>query len=777
MNQVPGPVTTSEDTSVIVSGISISDIDAGTASIQVQLSVLNGTLAIDSTTVGGVTAGQVTGDGTGTVTITASLTAINATLASSSGLRYVPNPDSYGTDGLTVSTNDLGNSGDGGPRTDQDTILISVSEVNDSPIGSGETLVSIAEDSGNYTIPFVTLLGNDSTGPGNESGQSLTITNVGSAVGGLVSIVGSNVIFSPTLNFNGAASFVYTIRDNGQTAGVDDFKITTATASFTITEVNDAPNAVTNVVPFYVGPGTRTITQASLLANDTPGPANESNQTLTFGTVGSPLPSGATVVVSGSDVLFTPPLGYSGPASFTYTVTDNGTTNGSPDPLTSTGTASLFFLFPGVALPAVDLNGPLANFGNTVTYTENNPPVGIPAATATVTDTDSTYLLSVTAKLLNSPDGASEVLSAVTAGTSITSSYNPTTRVLTLMGPDSAVNFQQVLRTVAYQNTSEAPTVTPARTVRFVANDGANASSFVDATVNVVAVNDAPTVSGTSTGMTYNENAGKVVVFPDLSANDPDSIYYFAGGYSAGLTKATITISPYIAGEDKLDYTNVGIMGTFNATTGVFTLSGNATLAKYNDALRLITYQNLSDNPNTTPRTISVTVFDSTTRSSSLSRTLTINSINDAPIVDLNGPVAAGGNYATTYRTSIGTVALAYSTSTASDADNTNLASLTVTIGNVQNVGSEVLTYTLPGGISASAPSGNRQYGCFHWQRVDGDLSDARAFVAVSQSGRQSDTRYTAYNYSNRERWYRYRHRDPDLNHDGNLGLAATGGQ
>ncbi len=78
---------------------------------------------------------------------------------------------------------------------------------------------------------------------------------------------------------------------------------------------------------------------------------------MTFGTVATPLPSGATVTISGSDVLYTPPVGYSGPASFTYTVTDNGTTNGAADPLTSTGTASLFFLFPGVALPVVDLNG------------------------------------------------------------------------------------------------------------------------------------------------------------------------------------------------------------------------------------------------------------------------------------------------------------------------------------------------------------------------------------------------------------------------------------
>jgi hypothetical protein len=420
--------------------------------------------------------------------------------------------------------------------------------------------------------------------------------------------------------------------------------------------------------------------------------------------VGSALPAGATVSISGSDVLYTPPLGYSGPASFVYTLEDNGTTNTVADPLTSTATANLFFLFPGVAVPGVDLNGPLANFSNTVTYTENNAAVVIPTNTATVTDTDSTYLLSVTATLLATPDGASEVLSAVTTGTAITASYNSTNRVLTLLGPDSAVNFQQVLRTIAYQNTSEAPS-TLARTVRFVASDGANLSVARDATVNLVAVNDVPSATGTTTPLGYVENGSPMIVFPDLTANDPDSFYYFNGGYSTGLTRATISITPYVANQDRLSYTNVGIGGTFNTTTGVFTLNGTATLAQYNNALRLITYQNLSDAPNTTPRTVTLTVFDSTTSSAPLSRTINITSVNDAPTADLNGPAATGNSYGTTYRTSVGTIPIAYSTSTVTDLDNATMTSLTVTITNVQNVGNEVLTFTLPGGISASAPS------------------------------------------------------------------------
>src|SRR5439155_25994162 len=81
----------------------------------------------------------------------------------------------------------------------------------------------------------------------NESSQSLTITVVSSPVGGSVSISGTNVIFNPALNYNGLATFVYTVRDDGTTNGVADWKTATATASFTITPVNDAPTSTITI--------------------------------------------------------------------------------------------------------------------------------------------------------------------------------------------------------------------------------------------------------------------------------------------------------------------------------------------------------------------------------------------------------------------------------------------------------------------------------------------------------------------------------------------------
>src|SRR5207249_2588485 len=124
---------------------------------------------------------------------------------------------------------------------------------------------------------------NDSKGPPNESNQTLTITAVDSAVGGTVAINGTNVVFSPTHDYNGPASFVYTLQDNGTTNGSPAALTSTATVTFTITEINDAPTGKDDAlssIPEDFGP--RTIPFADLLGNDVKGPANESIQTLTI---------------------------------------------------------------------------------------------------------------------------------------------------------------------------------------------------------------------------------------------------------------------------------------------------------------------------------------------------------------------------------------------------------------------------------------------------------------------------------------------------------------
>ncbi|MCP3936992.1 MAG: hypothetical protein GY708_16670, partial [Actinomycetia bacterium] len=113
-------------------GISIADADAGgsnlTTRLQVSAGVVNVTLSGSATISAGV-------NGTGDLTIQGSTTDINATLAS---LTYTGNTDVVGTaaDTLTVTTNDLGNTGSGGAQQDVDTVQVDLTAVNDAPVVS-----------------------------------------------------------------------------------------------------------------------------------------------------------------------------------------------------------------------------------------------------------------------------------------------------------------------------------------------------------------------------------------------------------------------------------------------------------------------------------------------------------------------------------------------------------------------------------------------------------------------------------------------------------------
>src|SRR5207249_1970815 len=133
----------------------------------------------------------------------------------------------------------------------------------------------------------------------------------------------------------GSDSFTYKVCDNGQSGSprVDDFKCSTAVATITITPVNDAPVAVADAKTTAED----TPANVYVLANDTPGPANESSQVLNIDSITvSPLHGTATIndhgtpLATGDDyVVYSPAADYFGSDSFTYKVCDNGQ-SGSP---------------------------------------------------------------------------------------------------------------------------------------------------------------------------------------------------------------------------------------------------------------------------------------------------------------------------------------------------------------------------------------------------------------------------------------------------------------
>ncbi len=175
----------------------------------------------------------------------------------------------------------------------------------------------------------------------------------------------------------------------------------------------------------------------------------------------------------------------------------------------------------------------------------------------------------------------------------------------------------------SYVNDDSAST-TDAFTYR--ASDGTNESEIATVTINITL--NAPPSLGSIEGSTlnYTEGDGPVSVTSSITVSDDDD---------TDLTSAVITISSnYQNGEDVLSFTNTGgITGSWNAGAGQLTLSGTASVAGYQAALRAVRYTNSSANPNNSTRTVTFRVYDGTDNSNTVSRTISVTGTNIAPVL------------------------------------------------------------------------------------------------------------------------------------------------
>jgi PA14 domain len=113
-----------------ISGIQISDADAGTDLITVTLSAANGALTIDGNLSGGVSMANIKNNGTSSVVLVGTLMQISATLANPAALVYSSNAGFIGTDTIQVLVNDNGNAGTGEAQIDMKSIAVKVSQPN-----------------------------------------------------------------------------------------------------------------------------------------------------------------------------------------------------------------------------------------------------------------------------------------------------------------------------------------------------------------------------------------------------------------------------------------------------------------------------------------------------------------------------------------------------------------------------------------------------------------------------------------------------------------------
>jgi hypothetical protein len=127
-NTVPATQIVEANTDGAISGLAVFDPDAGSATIETTLSVLHGTLRLaqDVVALGGNNPFSVAFSSPSTLTLTGPVWLINAALGIPGNVIYHADLDFFGVDVLTMTTNDLGAIGTGGPLSDTDQVTINV---------------------------------------------------------------------------------------------------------------------------------------------------------------------------------------------------------------------------------------------------------------------------------------------------------------------------------------------------------------------------------------------------------------------------------------------------------------------------------------------------------------------------------------------------------------------------------------------------------------------------------------------------------------------------
>jgi len=263
----------------------------------------------------------------------------NAPAVSSAGaLTYTPTANVSGTATITINLKDNGGTANGGADTSaSQTFTITVNSVNDAPSFVKGPDRTVNEDSGSqFVSPWATGI---SAGPSDESSQTLTFqitnnTNPSLFSSGPTVNSSGQLSFTPATNANGSADITIVLKDSGGTAngGVD----TSAAQTFTInvTAINDAPSFTQGANQTVLeDAGAQTVNNWATAIS--PGPADESGQTLTFQVTNNSnaaLFSAAPAINSNGTLTYTPAANANGSASITINLKDSGgTANGGFD--------------------------------------------------------------------------------------------------------------------------------------------------------------------------------------------------------------------------------------------------------------------------------------------------------------------------------------------------------------------------------------------------------------------------------------------------------------
>jgi hypothetical protein len=696
----PATASASEDTTFTFNGgnvISVADLDGASGSETVTLGASHGVLNLASLV--GLT---VSGNGTGSVTASGALTDLNSAL---NGLTYLPDLDYTGGDTLSIGLNDNGNTGTGGPASDSKTTAITVGAVNDAPVNSVPGTQTFDEDTtltfsssnanaitvsdvdaagGNETVTLTTTAGTLTFG--SVAGLSAVTNNAASITGtGTLAAINAalnGLVFTPTLNINGAQTISITTNDNGNT-GSGGAKSDTDPINLSITAVNDAPVIAR---PAAVSP-----------VEDTPFTFNGGNAiSIADVDAGAGTVTVALSVSSGA-------LTLSGTAGLVFNVGANGTSA-----MTFSGTltninnalAGMAYLssldFNGSDTLTIDVNdngntgtgGPLGDSKATsITVTAvNDAPVNSVPGTQTF-DEDTTLTFSAgngNAISVSDVDAGSAnvtVTLTTTAGTMVFGTVAGlsavTNNAASITGTGTLTSVNAALQGLVFTPTLN---LNGAQTISLTTNDNGNTGSGgaksdtdpINLTIN--AVNDAPTVTAPGSIAATEDTAKSITT---VSVADID------GGTNP--EKVTLGVSH---GKIALA-TVVGITFVDGTANNSASLHFTGTLAALNNALNGMTYTpdpDFNDTRVAAPPTdtLAITINDQGNTgsggplSASANPTITVAAVNDPP-------VAAAKAYTVQANMKANITGLLTGATDADNGDNNGAFTSIVTLNNINS--------------------------------------------------------------------------------------------
>ena len=346
--------------------------------------------------------------------------------------------------------------------------------------------------------------------------------------------------------------------------------------------------------------------------------------------------------------------------------------------------------------PVVDLNGAADGTDTTAAYTEHQAAINIAGADFTITDVDKgSTVSSATIKVTNlgagdllALDSNSDVAKAALAA-GLTIAQSATTGVITITGTASHEVYEDLIKSITFS--SNGATVDGTRNITVSVNDGtgtANAESNVATLqVAVTAINDPVVITldhnYTEIRQTYTEGDAPSKFLSPIQLADPEN---------GDIQSATLKIT-FVKPGDVLAVTEAhGLTSSYDATTGILTLTGPGSVADFQAALRSVTYSNGLDNLSGDTRAFTLTLVDAGGAVTEMAQAIHMNvvPVNDVPVIT---SFEAG-----TFVEQAGPAALV-KTFSVTDPDNTNLSKVVVTVTGL--ISTDVLAALDSAGIKA----------------------------------------------------------------------------